>query len=218
MSKIIEEAGSHGTHLTKGDRVAMEPGAGIATAAKKADTIFALKIKFFATPPDHGSLADQNVHLGDLCFKLRENMSLEEGAMCEPLSVAGSIELVALLVTRSFSAPSVVANIDDYLLSVAKKLGAFGTVKVSSEIEDVEIEVEKIPKAMTLSVDASLDCAGFNKTLTTALSATRNGGKVCLVGMGHCDMTLPLTPVASREVDILGIFRYKNTWPQCIKC
>ena len=29
----------------------------------------------------------QIVHHADLCFKLPENVSLEEGAMCEPLSV-----------------------------------------------------------------------------------------------------------------------------------
>ncbi|KAF5187166.1 Sorbitol dehydrogenase [Thalictrum thalictroides] len=43
--------------------------------------------KFFATPPVHGSLANQVVHPADLCFKLPDNMSLEEVAMCEPLSV-----------------------------------------------------------------------------------------------------------------------------------
>ncbi|KAF5190486.1 Sorbitol dehydrogenase [Thalictrum thalictroides] len=43
--------------------------------------------KFFATPPIHESLANQVVHSADLCFKLSDNMSLEEGAMCEPLSV-----------------------------------------------------------------------------------------------------------------------------------
>lgn len=83
--------------------------------------------------------------------------------------------------------------------------------------QDVGAEVNRIQKAAGFEIDVSLDCAGFTKTMTTALSATRNGGKVCLVGMGHCDMTLPLTPAASREVDILGIFRYKNTWPLCIE-
>ncbi|CAN6481153.1 unnamed protein product [Victoria cruziana] len=30
-------------------------------------------------------------------------------------------------------------------------------------------------------------------------------------------MTLPLTPAAAREVDVIGVFRYKNTWPLCIE-
>lgn len=55
-----------------------------------------------------------------------------------------------------------------------------------------------IHKAMGTGVDVTFDCAGFNKTMSTALSATRPGGKVCLVGMGHNEMTVPLTPAAAR--------------------
>ena len=64
--------------------------------------------------------------------------------------------------------------------------------------QDVAEEVVKIHKAMGAEVDISFDCAGFNKTMSTALGATRPGGKVCLVGMGHSEMTVPLTPAAAR--------------------
>lgn len=47
-------------------------------------------------------------------------------------------------------------------------------------------------------IDVTLDCVGFSKTLTTALKVTRSGGVVCLVGMGHTEMTVPLTPAAAR--------------------
>ncbi|CAJ2662268.1 unnamed protein product [Trifolium pratense] len=52
---------------------------------------------------------------------------------------------------------------------------------------------------MGAGVDVTFDCAGFNKTITTALNATQPGGKVCLVGMGHSEMTVPLTPAAARS-------------------
>ena len=58
--------------------------------------------------------------------------------------------------------------------------------------------MEQIHKAMGAGVDVSFDCAGFNKTMSTALSATRTGGRVCLVGMGHHEMTVPLAPTAAR--------------------
>jgi len=51
---------------------------------------------------------------------------------------------------------------------------------------------------MGAGIDVSFDCAGFNKTMSTALGATCPGGKVCLVGMGHHEMTVPLTPAAAR--------------------
>jgi L-iditol 2-dehydrogenase len=96
------------------------------------------------------------VHPADLCFKLPENVSLEEGAMCEPLSVgvhacrranigpetnvlvmgAGPIGLVTLLAARAFGAPRIViVDVDDHRLSVAKELGADGIIKVSTNIQ-----------------------------------------------------------------------------------
>jgi threonine dehydrogenase-like Zn-dependent dehydrogenase len=44
-------------------------------------------IKFFAAPPVHGSLASFVDHPAELCYKLPQGVTLEEGAMCEPLSV-----------------------------------------------------------------------------------------------------------------------------------
>ncbi|CAJ1952615.1 unnamed protein product [Sphenostylis stenocarpa] len=178
------------------------------------------------------------VHPADLCFKLPDNVSLEEGAMCEPLSVgvhacrranigpetnvlimgAGPIGLVTMLAARAFGAPKIViADVDDHRLSVAKSLGVDGIVEVSTNIQDVDEEVVKIKKVMGAGINVSFDCAGFDKTMSTALGATQRGGKVCLVGMGHSVMTLPLTPAAVREVDVVGVFRYMNTWPLCLE-
>lgn len=56
----------------------------------------------------------------------------------------------------------------------------------------------EIQKAMGAPVDVTIDCAGLGKTMSTALNATRAGGKVCLVGMCHSEMTVPLTPAAAR--------------------
>lgn len=65
-------------------------------------------------------------------------------------------------------------------------------------MQDVDEEVVLIHRAMETGVDVTFDCAGFNKTMSTALNATMPGGKVCLVGMGHNEMTVPLTPAAAR--------------------
>ncbi|TXG70836.1 hypothetical protein EZV62_005771 [Acer yangbiense] len=237
---IIQEVGSEVKTLVAGDRVALEPGISCwrCNQCKEGRYNLCPEMKFFATPPVHGSLANQVVHPADLCFKLPDDVSLEEGAMCEPLSVgvhacrranigpetnvlilgAGPIGLVTMLAARAFGAPRIViTDVDDYRLSVAKKLGADDIVKVSTNMQDVAQEVEQIQKAMGAGVEVSFDCAGFNKTMSTALSATCSGGKVCLVGMGHSEMTVPLTPAAAREVDVIGILRYKNTWPLCLE-
>ena len=47
--------------------------------------------------------------------------------------------------------------------------------------------------------------------------ATRPGGKMLLIGMGTPIQTLPISAAALREVDILGVFRYANTYPTGIE-
>lgn len=139
--------------------------------------------------------------------------------MCEPLSVgihacrranvgpetnvlimgSGPIGLVTMLAARAFGAPRIVlADIDEQRLAFAKNLGADDIIRVSTNIQDRDEEVAKIQEAMNSGVDVSFDCAGFNKTMSTALNATRAGGKVCLVGLAQTEMTIPLTPAAAR--------------------
>ncbi|TVU04723.1 hypothetical protein EJB05_47854 [Eragrostis curvula] len=238
---VIEEVGAAVTHLSAGDRVALEPGISCWRCRHCRGGRYNLcdDMKFFATPPVHGSLANQVVHPADLCFKLPDNVSLEEGAMCEPLSVgvhacrragvgpetgavlvlgAGPIGLVALLAAKAFGARRVaVVDVDEHRLAVAASLGADAAVRVSPDAADVGEEVARIQAAIGSEIDVSLDCAGFSKTVATALEATRPGGRVCLVGLGHNEMTVPLTSAAIREVDVVGIFRYKDTWPLCIE-
>lgn len=64
--------------------------------------------------------------------------------------------------------------------------------------QDVDAEVGKIQNAMGSGIDVSFDCVGFDKTMSTALNATRAGGKVCLIGLAKSEMTVALTPAAAR--------------------
>ncbi|KAJ7970030.1 Sorbitol dehydrogenase [Quillaja saponaria] len=239
---IIEEVGTEVKSLALGDRVALEAGISCQQCNLCKGGLYNLcrGMKFFgsASGPTNGSLANKVVHPANLCFKLPENVSLEEGAMCEPLSVAvhacrranislatnvlimgaGPIGLFTLLASRAFGAPRIViVDVDDCRLSIAKELGADEIVRVSTSIQDVGEEVLLIQKAMASGIDVSFDCVGYDKTMSTALYATRSGGKVCLIGLAQSEMTVPLTPAAAREVDVIGIFRYRNTWPICIE-
>ena len=45
----------------------------------------------------------------------------------------------------------------------------------------------------------------------------RTGGKLALVGMGSPNPILPLGDAAVREVDLVGVFRYANTWPDALR-
>lgn len=66
-------------------------------------------------------------------------------------------------------------------------------------------------------VDITFECTGKEVCMHTSLYATKPGGKVVMVGMGTPIQTLPMSVAHLREVDILGIFRYANTYATGIK-
>lgn len=66
-------------------------------------------------------------------------------------------------------------------------------------------------------VDVTFECTGKEVCMHMSLYATRPGGKVIMVGMGTPIQTLPMSVAHLREIDILGIFRYANTYPTGIR-
>lgn len=227
--------------LRMGDAVALEPGIPCWSNRQAREGRYNLDpdIKFFATPPVDGSLATYVDHPADWCFKLPSNVSLEEGAMCEPLSVgihacrrggvqpgkkvavlgAGPIGLVTLLAAKAFGADAVaITDIKASNLQLAKELGANGVVQVEGKNDSPEEVAKRIRESIDAvdGVDIVIDCAGFESTMRTAIKTAVSGGKVVLVGMGDETMTLPLTEASIREVDIIGSFRYAHTYPTCL--
>ncbi|KAL7596424.1 hypothetical protein Lser_V15G28923 [Lactuca serriola] len=73
---VIKEILSNVKDLVPVDRVALEPGTSCSrcTQCIKGRYNLCLDMKFFATPPVNGSLANQVVHPVDLCFKLWESI------------------------------------------------------------------------------------------------------------------------------------------------
>lgn len=66
-------------------------------------------------------------------------------------------------------------------------------------------------------VDITFECTGKEVCMHTSLYATKCGGRVIMVGMGTPIQTLPMSAAHLREVDILGIFRYANTYKTAIR-
>merc|ERR1719192_2614693 len=86
---VVAKLGSNVTNLKVGDRVAIEPGVpcGGCSYSKSGAYNLCINMKFCATPPVHGNLARYYAHSANYCYKLPDNVSLEEGALMEPLAV-----------------------------------------------------------------------------------------------------------------------------------
>ncbi|XP_028561921.2 sorbitol dehydrogenase isoform X2 [Podarcis muralis] len=236
-SGTVVEVGSAVTKLKKGDRVAIEPGVPRETDefCKIGRYNLSPSIFFCATPPDDGNLCRYYKHDANFCYKLPDNVTYEEGALIEPLSVgihacrragvtlgskvlicgAGPIGLVTLLIAKAMGAAQVViTDLSAPRLGKAKEIGADFAVQIKSESpEEVAHLVEQ---ALGCMPDITVECTGAQAAIQTGIYATRSGGTLVLVGLGPEMVTLPIVNAAVREVDIRGVFRYCNTWPMAI--
>jgi len=234
----VEKCGKKVKHLKPGDRVAIEPGVPCKNCefCKQGKYNLCADVIFCATPPCHGNLRRYYTHDADFCFKLPDHVSMEEGALLEPLSVgvqacrragvtlgsvvlicgAGPIGLVNLLVAKSMGASHViVSDLAENRLEMAKELGADFVLKIepSTSGEDLAKIVQETLGKMP---DISIECSGAESSIKLAILATKSGGCVVLVGLGPPEVKIPVVNAAVREVDIRGVFRYANCYPAAL--
>lgn len=233
-SGVVAKCGSNVKTLKPGDRVAIEPGVPcrVCDFCKSGKYNLCPDVVFCATPPDDGNLCRYFAHAADFCFKLPDHVTLEEGAILEPLSVgvhacrragvtlgssvlvcgAGPIGLVSLLSAKAMGASKVcITDIDENRLQVAKSMGADHTVLVKSGA--VETLAQKIKEEMGEMPNITVECSGAESSIRLGILATKSGGVIVLVGLGPAEVKVPIVNAATREVDIRGIFRYANCYP-----
>ncbi|CAH1252768.1 SORD [Branchiostoma lanceolatum] len=236
-SGTVSELGEGVTHLKVGDRVAIEPGVPCryCSACKGGRYNLCPDVKFCATPPVDGSLCRYYVHPADLCFKLPDNVSYEEGALLEPLSVgvhacrrsevtigskvficgAGPIGLVCLQVAKAMGAAQVViTDIEAKRLEFARQMGADVTVHVTSR--DGQEVADQVVQRLGCSPDVTIECSGAESSIHAGIYATQPGGVLMIVGLGRRLATIPLLDAALKEVDIRGNLRYANDYPTAL--
>jgi L-iditol 2-dehydrogenase len=235
-SGVVSQVGEGVSHLQKGDRVAIEPG--VPRLSNFASNFYMKRgqynlcpdIFFFATPPDDGSFCSFVNHRADFCFKLPDNVSLEEGALIEPLSTgiyaarvapvkmgdtvvitgAGPIGLMNLLACRAAGATNIViSDMVESRLEVARQIGATKTIQGGAD----ELKAAALELTNGLGADVCIECAGHPSALSAAIGAARAGGTVVLIGMPPGDVAqINVNDLIVREITLRPIFRYNNTF------
>lgn len=235
---VVHQCGKLVKHLKVGDRVAVEPGVPCryCDQCKHGKYNLCPDMVFCATPPIDGNLTRYYAHAADFCFKLPDHVTMEEGALLEPLSVgihackraniglgtkvlilgAGPIGLSALIAAKSMGAGDVLITdlVNDRLELAQKEFGATHTLVVGKESE-TEL-VKRIHDTLGTAPDVTIDCSGAQATNRSAILATKSGGIVVIVGCGPPEVNVPLVNALTREIDIRGVFRYCNDYPAAL--
>lgn len=237
-SGVVAKLGKTVKNLQVGDRVAIEPGVPcrICDHCKQGRYNLCADMVFCATPPYDGNLTRYYAHAADFCFKLPDHVTMEEGALLEPLSVgvhacrradvglgsnvlilgAGPIGLCTLLAAKAMGAGRImVTDLVQSRLDVAKEIGATHTLLVQPTASEKD-NVETVHKLLGVQPNKTIDCSGAQATTRLAMLATQSGGCVVIVGMGASECTLPVVDSLVREVDIRGVFRYCNDYPAAL--
>ncbi len=227
----VVEAGSKVKSLKIGDRVALEPGVPCRKCVycKTGRYNLCPDVVFMATPPVDGAFAEYIAHPEDFAFKLPDNVSYDEGALIEPLSVgiyaserarvrpgdtvlifgAGPIGLVTLQSVKAYGAENaIVVDINDFRLSKARELGADCVINT---------KVEKVEDCLEEEVDIVFDASGNSSVISQTTRFVKRGGKVIFIGLASEDyIGININEVSSKELDLLGIFRYANVYKKAI--
>ncbi|KAF8239390.1 GroES-like protein [Tricholoma matsutake] len=238
----VVEVGEGVTQWKTGDRVAIE--AGVPCSKPSCDACRTGRyngcpdVVFFSTPPFHGTLTRWHVHPAEWLHRLPDEVSLEEGALCEPLAVAlagieradlrlgdpvlvcgaGPIGLVSLLSARAAGAePIVITDLFQSRLDFAKKLvPGVRTVLIQRGMSPKE-QAEQVRAVAGGFLKLALECTGVESSVHTAVYSMQFGGKVFIIGVGKSEQLFPFMYLSANEIDVKFLYRYANQYPKAIR-
>jgi L-iditol 2-dehydrogenase len=213
-----------------GQRVAIEPGVpdGVCRQCRTGHYNLCPNVRFFGTPPIDGAFTNYVTILSDFAYALPDQMSDEEGALIEPLSVglwacrkaklrggdhvlitgAGPVGILAMKVALALGVTEItMTDISPQRLEVARQLGATRTVNVAQQsLADAGVEA-----------DVLIECSGNQRALKDGILALQPAATAVAVGMGPGEeASIPLSFIQNREIILTGTFRYANTYADAI--
>ena len=158
---------------------------------------------------------------------LPENMTLDQGAMIEPLAVAvhavkradeiagrsvvvlgaGPIGNLVAQTAKGMGAKAVmITDISEYRLGIAKKCGIEFCINTKDTELDAAIKAAFGPD----KADLIYDCAGNNITMNQAIHTARKGSTIILVAVFDGMATVDLAVANDHELDIKSTMMYRS--------
>lgn len=226
-SGVVVKVGANVTQLSEGMRVTFQPqvvcGECYPCTHGKYNLCEQLKVMGFQTT---GVCSEYFAIDAGKCNALPDSVSLDEGAMIEPLAVAvhgvmqagdvtgkdicvmgaGPIGNLFMQTAKALGARKVlVTDISDYRLELAKRCGADAAVNTRHT---------DFGKALTDcfgpdKADVIFDCAGNDITINQAIHNARKGSKILLIAVFAGQATVDLAVLNDHELDLDTSMMYR---------
>ena len=223
----VEAVGSSVTHVKAGDQVVVDPAASCHQCEQctqgRENTCY--NVRFLGAPGQGGGcLCEYLVMPKECCFPTNGVITLEQGALCEPLSIAvyavkraclpkdadvailgaGPIGLSCLLNVHAENARAcyMTEKIDERIKG-AKQGGA--TWAGNPNNQDV---VKEILQQQPAGMDVVFECAGQQETIDQAVELLEPGGKFVLIGSPRTErVSFDIDRIRRKEITIINIRR-----------
>ncbi|UWM63704.1 galactitol-1-phosphate 5-dehydrogenase [Enterobacter sp. CP102] len=235
FSGYVEACGTGVDDLAAGDAVACVPLLPCFSCPECEKGYYSLckQYQFVGSRSEGGNAEYIVVNRANL-FRLPAEMSIEDGAFIEPITVglhafhlasgcegknvivvgAGTIGLLAMQCALALGAKSVTAiDINDDKLALAKTLGAssvFNSKAMSAEEISAHLNDNRFEQLV-------LETAGAPQTVSLAIDIAGPRAKVALVGTLHHDLNLSAATfgkILRKELTIFGSWmNYSAPWP-----
>lgn len=241
-SGTVTKIGPKVTTIKVGDNVAIEPGVPSRRSDEyKSGNYHLCPYMIFASTPARNGLPEAQGTLvkyyrspEDFLVKLPDHVSLEMGALAEPLTVgvhgniragtrfgdnvlvlgAGPVGLMNAIVARAFGADNVmIVDVFDDKLTAAIEIGAATHTfnpKSGSHKQLIE-DFGRQPNVI-------LECTGVESCIQLGILASKPGGRFVQVGNCAKNISVPMTEMSMKEMTIFGSFRYNyNDYKTAVK-
>lgn len=187
-------------------------------------------MRFAATPPYDGTLARYYRLPRECCFALPPEVSLRDGALVEPLSIAvhacrqagdmqgrtvllfgaGPIGQLCCSVAKALGASKVIiTDVVDSRLKFALEKGATAAhlTDVSASSTETAGRLRNM-KGLEDGAALVMDATGSETCIDCGIQALARGGVFVQVGLGARKINLPVGDICDKEATFKGSFRY----------
>lgn len=227
VSGLVEKAGPAVKGFSAGDPVTFQPqvtcGKCYPCTHGQYHICDQLKVMGFQTT---GAASELFAVDADKVLHLPAGLSLEHGAMMEPLAVAvhalgrgggaagkkvlvlgaGPIgNLVAQAAQGMGASDVLLTDVSEYRLELAAKCGVPKGVNTAKA--DLAAEVKR--RFGDGKADLILECVGFQKTIEQAVAVARKGTDIIVVGVFGDKPTVDMGVVQDRELRLIGTLMYQ---------